>query len=181
MLALGKRYLLRHKILVILYIATYLLGHSVLPAAVGLYAQKISNNIPVAQQEALSETANARESTRGNAAPKATVGGRLPARISDHSELLLAYGLWLTATLAVAIMSLVFSYISTVLGGRVSNAIRQDLFAAVLRKPSLFFHEIPPQQLTVLVNTLLLQLQSAFQADLLGPPLHSSRVHLPAY
>jgi ATP-binding cassette subfamily B protein len=181
MLALGKRYLSRHKILVILYIATYLLGHSVLPAAVGLYAQKISNNIPVAQQEALSETANARESTRSNAAPQATVGGRLPARTGDHSELWLAYGFWLTATLAVAIMSLVFNYISTALGGRVSNAIRQDLFAAVLRKPSLFFHENPPQQLTVLVNTLSLQVQSALQDVLIDPLLDLVGVVLLGY
>ena len=172
MLELGKRYLSRHKILVILYIATYLLGHSVLPAAVGLYAQKISNNIPVAQQEALSES---------NAAPKATVGGRLPARTSDHSELWFAYGLWLIATLAVAIMSLVFNYISTALGGRVSNAIRQDLFAAVLRKPSLFFHENPPQQLTVLVNTLSLQVQSALQDVLIDPLLDLVGVVLLGY
>ena len=180
MLELGKRYLSRHKILVILYIATYLLGHSVLPAAVGLYAQKISNNIPVAQQEALSETRNTRING-SNAAPKATVGGRLPARTSDHSELWLAYGLWLTATLAVAIMSLVFNYISTALGGRVSNAIRQDLFAAVLRKPSLFFHENPPQQLTVLVNTLSLQVQSALQDVLIDPLLDLVGVVLLGY
>ena len=172
MLELGKRYLSRHKILVILYIATYLLGHSVLPAAVGLYAQKISNNIPVAQQEALSES---------NAAPKAAVGGRLPARTSDHSELWFAYGLWLIATLAVAIMSLVFNYISTALGGRVSNAIRQDLFAAVLRKPALFFHENPPQQLTVLVNTLSLQVQSALQDVLIDPLLDLVGVVLLGY
>jgi ABC-type multidrug transport system fused ATPase/permease subunit len=172
MLELGKRYLSRHRILVILYIATYLLGHSVLPAAVGLYAQKISNNIPVAQQEALSGS---------NAGPKTTVGGRLPARISDHSELWLAYGLWLTATLAAAIMSLVFNYISTALGGRVSNAIRKDLFAAVLRKPSLFFHENPPQQLTVLVNTLSLQVQSALQDVLIDPLLDLVGVVLLGY
>src|SRR5258707_12251262 len=123
MLALGKRYLSRHKMLVILSVATYLLGHSVLPAAVGLYAQKISNNIPVAQQEALSETANARESTRSNAAPQAAVGGRLPARTGDHSELWLAYGFWLRPPLAVPVMSLVFNYISTALGGRGSKPI----------------------------------------------------------
>jgi ATP-binding cassette subfamily B protein len=172
MLALGKRYLSPHKILVILYIATYLLGHSVLPAAVGLYAQKISNNIPVAQQEAASVS---------NAAPKATESVRPSSGIADRSELWLAYGLWLSATLAVAIMSLVFGYISAVLGGRVSNAIRQDLFAAVLRKPSLFFHENPSQQLTMLVNQLSLQVQSALQDVLINPLLDLVGVVLLGY
>jgi ABC-type multidrug transport system fused ATPase/permease subunit len=78
-------------------------------------------------------------------------------------------------------MSLVFNYISTALGGRVSNAIRQDLFAAVLRKPSLFFHENPPQQLTVLVNTLSLQVQSALQDVLIDPLLDLVGVVLLGY
>ena len=181
MLALGKRYLSRHKILVALYIVTYLLGHSVLPAAVGLYAQKISNNIPVAQREASIETASASESTRSGGAPEATEVGRPSSRIGNRSELWLAYGLWLTATLAVAVMSLVFSYISAVLGGRVSNAIRQNLFAAILRKPSLFFHENPSQQLTVLVNQLSLQVQTALQDVLIDPLLDLVGVVLLGY
>ena len=136
MLTLGKRYLCRHTFLVILYIATYLLGHSVLPAAMGLYAQKISNSIPVAEREASTD----------NVTSAAPGGSSSSARVAQRSELWLAYGLWLTATLAIAVMGLVFGYISAVLGGRVSNAIRQDLFAAVLRKHALFFHEHPSQQ-----------------------------------
>ena len=181
MLALGKRYLSRHKVLVLLYVATYLLGHSVLPAAVGLYAQKISNNIPAAQQEASAGIRRpADESTRNSAEPKATEAGQLSSQ-RDRSQLWLAYGLWLAATLAVAFMSLVFSYISTALGGRVSNAIRRDLFAAVLRKPSLFFHENPSQQLVVLVNTLSLQVQSALQDVLINPLLDMVGVVLLGY
>lgn len=161
MLTLGRRYLSRHTFLVILYIATYLLGHSVLPAAVGLYAQKISNSIPVAQREASSE----------NVTSAATGGSLSSVRLAERSGLWLAYGLWLAATLAIAVIGLVFGYISAVLGGRVSNAIRQDLFAAVLRKPALFFHEHPSQHLTVLVNQLSLQVQSALQDVLINPLL----------
>ncbi len=171
MLALGRRYLSRHTFLVILYIATYLLGHSVLPAAVGLYAQKISNSIPVAQREASSE----------NVTSTATGGSLSSARLADRSELWLAYGLWLAATLAIAVMGLIFGYISAVLGGRVSNAIRQDLFAAVLRKPALFFHEHPSQHLTVLVNQLSLQVQSALQDVLINPLLDLVGVVLLGY
>jgi hypothetical protein len=89
MLALGKRYLLRHKLLVVLYIAAYLLGHSVLPAAVGLYAQQISNGIPVAGLEV---------SGGGGANPKIAQARQAPAQMADHSGLWRAYGLWLAAT-----------------------------------------------------------------------------------
>src|ERR1700760_3510110 len=115
MLALGKRYLLRHKLLVVLYVIAYLLGHSVLPAAVGLYAQQISNGIPVAALEGSSE---------GGANPGVAEVRRAPAQVTDHSGLWRAYGLWLAATLGVAIMGLAFSYVASALGGRVSNAIR---------------------------------------------------------
>jgi ATP-binding cassette, subfamily B, bacterial len=172
MLALGKRYLLRHKLLVVLYIAAYLLGHSVLPAAVGLYAQQISNSIPVAGLEASAE---------GGANPKVSQARRAPGQAADHSGLWRAYGLWLVATFAVAIMGLAFSYVTAVLGGRVSNAIRRDLFAAILRKPSLFFHEHESQQLTMLVNQLSLQVQSALQDVLINPVLDLFGVVLLGY
>ena len=161
MLTLGKRYLLRYKLLVVLYIVAYLFGHSVLPAAVGLYAQKISNSIPVAQGESVGR-------------PDANTNALTPASLSpkqDHFELWRAYVLWLLATVGVAVMSLVFSYITANLGGRVSNAIRQDLFAAILRKPSLFFHEHEAQQLTMLVNQMGLQVQTALQDVLINPLL----------
>jgi ATP-binding cassette subfamily B protein len=168
MLTLGKRYLLCHKFLVILYIATYLLGHSILPAAVGLYAQQISNGIPVAQQEA---------SGQANANPTA----KLSQPIGDHSGLWRAYGLWLAATLGVAILGLLYSYVTAILGGKVSNAIRRDLFAAILRKPSLFFHEHETQQLTVLVNQMSLQVQGALQDVLINPLLDLVGVVLLGY
>jgi ATP-binding cassette, subfamily B, bacterial len=145
-----------------LYVTTYLLGHSVLPAAVGLYAQQISNGIPVAELKASGEA---------SANPVAAEARVASAQVSDHSGLWRAYGLWLAATLGVAIIGLAFSYISAALGGRVSNAIRRDLFSAILQKPSLFFHEHEAQQLTMLVNQLSLQVQSALQDVLINPVL----------
>ena len=171
MLALGKRYLLRHKLLMVLYIAAYLLGHSVLPAAVGLYAQQISNGIPVVALGA----------SEGGPNSKAIEALRLRAQMPDHAGLWRAYGLWLAATLGVAIMGLAFNYVTTSLGGRVSNAIREDLFAAILRKPSLFFHEHESQQLTMLVNQLSLQVQSALQDVLINPVLDLFGVVLLGY
>jgi ATP-binding cassette, subfamily B, bacterial len=172
MLALGKRYLLHHKLLVILYIAAYLLGHSVLPAAVGLYAQQISNGIPAAALEA-----------PGESGASAQVGQtrQTPAPTPGHSGLWRAYALWLAATLGVAIMGLALSYVAAVLGGRVSNAIRRELFATILRKPSLFFHEHESQQLTMLVNQLSLQVQSALQDVLINPALDLFGVVLLGY
>jgi ATP-binding cassette subfamily B protein len=172
MLALGKQYLLRHKLLVILYVAAYLLGHSVLPAAVGLYAQQISNSIPVAELQASGE---------GRAKSGVAEGARASPQVTDHSGLWRAYVLWLVATLGIAIMGLAYSYIAAVLGGRVSNAIRRDLFAAILRKPSLFFHEHESQQLTMLVNQLSLQVQSALQDVLINPILDLFGVVLLGY
>jgi ATP-binding cassette subfamily B protein len=172
MLSLGGRYLLRRKFLVVFYITTYLLGHSVLPAAVGLYAQKISNSIPVAQQEAVGH---------GSGGTTAAVASALRESAADRSELWRAYGLWLAATLGVAVLGLIFSYVTAILGGRVSNAIRRDLFAAILRKPSLFFHEHEAQQLTMLVNQLSLQVQSALQDVLINPLLDLVGVVLLGY
>lgn len=172
MMALGKRYLLRHKLLVVLYVIAYLLGHSVLPAAVGLYAQQISNSIPVAASEASGE---------GGANPGGGEVHPASAQVTDHSGLWRAYGLWLAATLGVAIMGLAFSYVASTLGGRVSNAIRRDLFAAILLKPSLFFHEHEAQQLTMLVNQLSLQVQSALQDVLINPVLDLFGVLLLGY
>ena len=62
-----------------------------------------------------------------------------------------------------------------------SNAIRRDLFAAILRKPSLFFHEHESQQLTMLVNQLSLQVQSALQDVLINPVLDLFGVVLLGY
>jgi len=78
-------------------------------------------------------------------------------------------------------MGLAFSYVTAVLGGKVSNAIRRDLFAAILRKPSLFFHEHESQQLTMLVNQLSLQVQSALQDVLINPVLDLFGVVLLGY
>jgi ATP-binding cassette, subfamily B, bacterial len=172
LLALGKRYLLRRKLLVVLYVAAYLLGHSVLPAAVGLYAQQISNSIPVAELQASGE---------GRAKSRVAEGAPASAQVAGHSVLWRAYVLWLVATLGIAIMGLAFSYIAAALGGRVSNAIRRDLFAAILRKPSLFFHEHESQQLTMLVNQLSLQVQSALQDVLINPFLDLFGVVLLGY
>ncbi|HYZ74634.1 MAG TPA: ABC transporter ATP-binding protein, partial [Chthoniobacterales bacterium] len=172
MLALGKRYLLRHQLLVVFYVIAYLLGHSVLPAAVGLYAQQISNGIPVAAREASSE---------GRASPGGAEVRPAPVQVTGNSGLWRAYGLWLAATLGVAIMGLAFSYVASALGGRVSNAIRRDLFAAILQKPSLFFHEHESQQLTMLVNQFSLQVQSALQDVLINPVLDLFGVVLLGY
>jgi ABC-type multidrug transport system fused ATPase/permease subunit len=172
MLALGKRYLLRHKLLVVLYVTAYLLGHSVLPAAVGLYAQQISNSMPVAAIE---------DSGGGGASARVAEVRRASTQMTDHSGLWRAYGLWLAATLGVAIIGLAFSYVASALGGRVSNAIRSDLFGAILRKPSLFFHEHEAQQLTMLVNQLSLQVQSALQDVLINPVLDLFGVLLLGY
>src|SRR5262249_45150855 len=134
------------------------------------YAQQISNRIPVAEMEA---------SVEGGANPKAAEARLTSAQ--DHSGLWRAYGLWLAATLGVAITGLAFSYIAAALGGKVSNAIRRDLFAAILRKPSLFFHEHESQQLTMLVNQLSLQVQSALQDVLINPVLDLFGVVLLGY
>jgi ATP-binding cassette subfamily B protein len=165
---LGRDFLPKHRLLVLLYIFIYLLGRSVFPAAVGFYAETISNNIPSASHEAaqrpeINQDASGTNNHAGNV--------QFPRPKPKVALLWRAYSLWLLATLAIAFSSLGLSLVTAYLGGKVSNEIRAKLFAEILKKSMRFFQEHEAQRLTTVVNQLAVQVQGAVQDILINPVL----------
>jgi ATP-binding cassette subfamily B protein len=163
---LGLDFLPQHRLLILLYIFIYLLGRSVFPAAVGFYAETISNNIPSASHEAAREVD--RDASGANKTPGDVQFQRTKPKVA---VLWRSYSLWLVATLAIAFSSLGLSFVTAYLGGKVSNEIRAKLFAEILNKSTRFFQEHEAQRLTTVVNQLALQVQGALQDILINPVL----------
>jgi ABC-type multidrug transport system fused ATPase/permease subunit len=167
---LGHRYLLPQKRFLAFYIVAYLLGHSLLPAGIGFLAKEISDKIsqakPAGTEIAINPAAQAKATTTGssNESARSTPG-------VDSAPVWLVYTIWVLATLAAIGVAVGSNYFAAKLGGNVSNAIRRDVFAALLRKSPPYFHEHEPQQLTVTVNELSKQVQLALQHILIDPIL----------
>jgi ABC-type multidrug transport system fused ATPase/permease subunit len=164
---LGRRYLLPQKAFLVFYVAAYLLGHSLLPAGIGVLAKEISNQIsharPAETEMAINPAARTTNASSNESARS------LPG--ADTIPVWFVYILWVLGTLAAVGVALASNYFAAKLSGKVSNAIRRDVFAALLRKSSHYFHEHEPQQLTVVVNELSKQMQSALQQILIDPVL----------
>jgi ATP-binding cassette, subfamily B, bacterial len=182
-LSLGKRYLAANRWLVAAYVTTSLICRPVIPVVIALLfsqltnffeSQKIDQVVHEQQQNANANGVLSHEGNGAGPAEKDNVGATPNSdrhqRFSQY-KLLKAYFLWLVLTLALVASTPLQRYLVSVLDGKIGNAIRKDVFDAVLRQSPGFFFKYDADRLTVVVNQLCIQAQLALRQLLIDPIL----------
>ena len=175
-LDLGKRYLGRYKWLVVVYILVTVVCRPLLPIAVGLNLSELTNFF---QQERASHSQ--REISGSAPAAKKIIAVAPPADRQTETarvrgKLLATYLLWLLLSIAFVVMTGLLRYLTSLLDGKMTNAIRIDIFNAILRQPPEFFFEYDADRLTMVVNQFCTQAQLGIRQLLLDPILQISGV-----
>jgi len=158
---LGRRYLGKCKMLVALYVAGFLLSQTFIPIYVARNVKSVTNYFATSQQHASELAKGASDSDEA-----------LPATLLTHRQLVTTYSFWVTLTLLLIVAIFGHRYVTALLAGRVTNALRKDLFLRLLEQPSQFFHEHDADQLTLIVNQFCTQVQMALRSLLVDPVLN---------
>jgi ATP-binding cassette, subfamily B, bacterial len=173
-LDLGKRYLGKYKWLIVAYIVSTVVCRPLLPIAIGLNLSQLTNFF---QQE---QAAGHQSSTAGNQASAnkhpGTEGARTAELTHSRANLLTTYLVWLLLSVAFVVMVGLLRYLTTLLDGKMSNAIRMDVFNAILAQSPEFFFEYDADRLTMVVNQFCNQAQMGIRQLLLDPVLQISGV-----
>jgi ATP-binding cassette, subfamily B, bacterial len=175
---LGKRYLGKYQWLIVAYILATVVCRPLLPIAVGLNLSQLTNFF---QQEQVGDHQKLTPVTRpslneGLAADLRAEQSKDSAR--SRATLLTTYLVWLLLSIAFVVMTFVLRYLTNVLDGRMTNAIRIDVFNAILRQSPEFFFEYDADRLTMVVNQFCTQAQLGIRQLLLDPFLQMSGVIL---
>jgi ATP-binding cassette subfamily B protein len=182
-LRLGKRYLAAHRWLVAAYVTTSLICRPIIPVVIALLFsqltnyfenQKIDQVVHERQKSANADDVLSNEGKVADPAEKDNVGATASAENSkrfSQERLLKTYFLWLALTLALVGSAPLQRYLVSVLDGKIGNAIRKDVFDAVLRQSPGFFFKYDADRLTVVVNQLCIQAQLALRQLLIDPIL----------
>jgi ATP-binding cassette subfamily B protein len=175
-LELGKRYLGKYKWLILAYIAATIVCRPLLPIAIGLNLSQLTNFF---QQE---QASSHQGSTAGShTAPNehlanGTDAGRPAESQYSRTSLLTTYLVWLLLSVAFVVMAGLLRYLTTLLDGKMANAIRMDVFDAILRQSPEFFFEYDADRLAMVVNQFCNQAQMGIRQLLLDPLLQISGV-----
>jgi ATP-binding cassette subfamily B protein len=171
---LGKRYLGKYKWLIVAYIATTIVCRPLLPIAIGLNLSQLTNFF---QQE---QAVGHESLTPGNQASankhQGTEGARMVEMTHSRANLLTTYLVWLLLSVAFVVMAGLLRYLTTLLDGKMANAIRMDVFNAILGQSPEFFFEYDADRLTMVVNQFCNQAQMGIRQLLLDPMLQISGV-----
>jgi ABC-type multidrug transport system fused ATPase/permease subunit len=175
-LELGKRYLAKYKWLIVGYILATVVCRPLLPIAIGLNLSQLTNSF---QQEQVgrrhSSTPESRPSSNETAATEPR-SNRSSESQRSRSNLLKAYLVWLVLSIAFVVMTGLLHYLTSLLDGKMANAIRIDVFNAILRQSPEFFFEYDADRLTMVVNQFCTQAQLGIRQILLDPLLQISGV-----
>ena len=175
-LELGKRYLGKYKWLIVAYIVATIVCRPLLPIAVGLNLSQLTNFFQQEQASAhqsstaASHPASNEHLTNGSEAAQQTGSQR------SRANLLTTYLVWLLLSFAFVVMAGLLRYLTTLLDGKMANAIRIDVFNAILRQSPEFFFEYDADRLTMVVNQFCNQAQMGIRQLLLDPLLQISGV-----
>jgi ATP-binding cassette, subfamily B, bacterial len=173
-LELGTRYLGKYKWLIAGYVLASIVCRPLLPIAIGLNLSQLTNFF---QQEQVSpdqrSTAESRPLSNENLAGAA---GHLTKQRSARASLLTTYVLWLLLSIAFVVANGLLRYLTSLLDGKMANAMRIDVFDAILRQPPEFFFEYDADRLTMVVNQFCTQAQLGIRQLLLDPMLQVSGV-----
>jgi ATP-binding cassette, subfamily B, bacterial len=175
-LALGKRYLAKYKWIIVAYVVATIVCRPLLPIAVGLNLSELTNFF---QQEQVSARQGSTSGSRPSSSKNLADGNetdRLTASEHSPGNLLTTYLVWLLLSIAFVVMTGSLRYLTSLLDGKMANAIRIDVFNAILRQSPEFFFEYDADRLTMVVNQLCTQAQLGIRQLLVDPLLQISGV-----
>jgi ATP-binding cassette subfamily B protein len=175
-LELGKRYFTKYNWLIVGYILATVLCRPLLPIAVGLNLGQLTNFF---QQERVSDhhssIAGSRPSPNEDLAARPQAD-RLRGSGRSRANLLRTYLFWLLLSIAFVVMTGLLRCLTSLLDGKMTNAMRIDVFNAILRQSPEFFFEYDADKLTMVVNQFCNQAQLGVRQLLLDPILQISGV-----
>jgi ABC-type multidrug transport system fused ATPase/permease subunit len=177
-LELGKRYLGKYKWLIVAYILATIICRPLLPIAVGLNLSQLTNFFQQEQVGAHQGTTSVNRPASNNNLPTGTETERLKTPESPRGGLLYTYLFWLFLSVAYVVMTGLLRYLTSLLDGKMANAIRIDVFDAILRQSPEFFFEYDAERLTMVVNQFCTQAQMGIRQLLLDPALQISGVFI---
>ncbi len=143
----GRTYLKSHLALVLLYIVGHLLVHTVLPQQAAVYLGKLTNHF--------SSSGLSKEVLPG-------AGGE---------NLMVTFNYWIVFTVLLVIGMFCFQWLVARLDGKITNGVKADLFATLLRQPPQYFHENDSDRLSMIVNQYTNQIASSIRSMLIEPLL----------
>ena len=177
-LELGKRYLGKYKWLIVAYILATIICRPLLPIAVGLNLSQLTNFFQQEQGGAHQGTTSVNRPASNNNLPAGTETERPKTPESPRGGLLYTYLFWLFLSVAYVVMTGLLRYLTSLLDGKMANAIRIDVFDAILRQSPEFFFEYDAERLTMVVNQFCTQAQMGIRQLLLDPALQISGVFI---
>jgi ATP-binding cassette, subfamily B, bacterial len=143
----GSTYLKSHLILVMLYIVGHLLVHTILPQQAAVYLGKLTNHFSSA------------------GIPKEALPG------SGAENLMPTFYLWIVFTVLLVIGAFGFQWLVARLDGKITNSIKADLFATLLRQSPQYYHENDSDRLSMIVNQYTNQISTSIRSMLIDPLL----------
>jgi ABC-type multidrug transport system fused ATPase/permease subunit len=175
-LELGKLYLGKYKWLIVAYIVATIVCRPLLPIAVGLNLSQLTNFFQQEQASAHQSSMAASHPASNEHLANANEAAQQTASQHSRANLLTTYLIWLLLSIAFVVMAGLLRYLTTLLDGRMANAIRIDVFNAILRQSPEFFFEYDADRLTMVVNQFCNQAQMGIRQLLLDPMLQISGV-----
>ncbi len=143
----GRTYLKSQLSLVICYVIGHLLVHTIFPQQAAVYLGKLTNHFSSAGMPV--ETA--------------------PGFVSEN--LLVTFNFWIVFTVLLVVGMFCFQWLVARLDGKITNGIKTDLFATLLRQPPQYYHENDSDRLTMIVNQYSNQIASSIRTMLIEPLL----------
>ncbi|MBC8126883.1 MAG: ABC transporter ATP-binding protein [Gloeobacteraceae cyanobacterium ES-bin-144] len=147
----GRTYLKGHLAMVLFYVFGHLIVHTILPQQAAVYLGKLTNHF----------------SSSGSAKDEAP--GLANALVSE--DLLTTYSFWIVFTVLLVAGGFGFQWLVARLDGKITNGIKADLFAKLLRQPPQYYHENDSDRLTMIVNQYSNQIAGSIRSMLIEPVL----------
>jgi ABC-type multidrug transport system fused ATPase/permease subunit len=167
---LGRTYLGRFSGLLVFYLIITLVTQSLVPVTVTLLQQNISNKYKDTGKAvpAESDSAIAAAITPSGQSPANTSAAKSePLRL--HLSVQALYFVWAGLVISLWGLILLTRYVQNYFDGSVSQSMRRDIFAAVLRQSPDFFIHYDKNRLNLIINQYTIQAQMGLRQLLVDP------------
>lgn len=148
----GKTYLKGHMGMIIAYVIGHIVVQTILPQQAAVFLGKLTNHF----------SGGGKGAGPGEAAAAPTVAGL---------DLLTTYWFWIGFTLVLLVAGFGFQWLVARMDGKITNGVKADLFAKLLRQPPRFFHANDSDRLTMVVNQYSNQIAGSLRRLLIEPIL----------
>ncbi len=132
--------------MIVAYVIGHLLVQTIFPQQAAVFLGKLTNHF----------------SSGGASKPDTKVAG---------FDLLTTYGFWIAFTILLVIGRFGFKWLVSRLDGKITNGVKADLFAKLLRQPPRFYHKNDSDRLTMIVNQYSNQIAGTLRGLLIEPIL----------